>query len=169
MTRNEFLKTFGCTRGQLDLIIEKSRARSDGQVETEWGIFRISKKKGGKTAAVDIVPVKRSQAKPAPPHPSAGSAGSAGSAPVRYDADLMSKDTEELKRCLLVAQVMGAQQKLDSERRELRKEILGELVSSLIVCFAEFREALDQLHLDETSLQFLKDRLDRALEKAGEL
>ena len=168
MTRNEFLKNFGCTRGQLDLIIEKSKTRKDGQVETDWGVFCVSKKKGGKTAAVEITPVRKSQAKPAPV-PVAASPSSAGSDPGRYDAELMSLDMDTLKRRLMVAQVMGAQQKLDAERRELRKEIIGELVSALIACFAEFREALDQLHLDETSLQFLKDRLDRALEKAGEL
>lgn len=163
MTRNEFLKNFGCTRGQLDLIIEKSRARKDGQVETDWGVFCVTKKKGGKTAAVEITPVRKSQAKPAPvPVPVSPDPG-------RYDAELMRLDPEELKRRLMVAQVMAAQQKFEAERRELRKEILGELVSALIVCFGEFREALDQLHLDETSLQFLKDRLDRALEKAGEL
>ena len=166
MTRNDFLKTFGCTRGQLDLIIEKSKTRKDGQIETEWGIFRVSKKKGGKTAAVDIVPVKRSQAKPEPVSPR-HDPDLAANAPL--SADLMQKDTEELKRCLLVAQVMGAQQKLEGERREMRKEIIGELIAALIICFADFREALDQLHLDETSLKFLKDRLDRALEKAGEL
>ena len=100
MTRNDFLKTFGCTRGQLDLIIEKSKTRKDGQIETEWGIFRVSKKKGGKTAAVDIVPVKRSQAKPEPVSPR-HDPDLAANAPL--SADLMQKDTEELKRCLLVA------------------------------------------------------------------
>ena len=171
MTRSEFLKTNSCTRGQLDLIIEKSRSRKDGQIETEWGIFRISKKGKAKTSPVTITPVKRSAAKPDPSAsvPAARAADPELPEDASLPAELMRMSDDQLKRALLVAQVRGAQQKLEGEKREIRKEVLGELVSAVTACFGEFREALDRLRLDETSLKLLKDALDRALERVAEL
>lgn len=163
MDRATFQENYNLSRGQVDRLLAKAR-QNKGRFELpECGLFTVRKKGNGKTAPVDITPVRNSApvtvaAPPAPPI-------LPGTESVKIPPDLEALDKANLDRLLVAANILKVRQSTESERRRIRAEVLSELVTAVSLALSDVRRTIDDLRLPADQLDKLRDTMSKALEK----
>lgn len=167
MDRATFQENYNLSRGQVDRLLAKAR-QNKGRFELpECGLFTVRKKGNGKTAPVDITPVRNSApvAVAAPPV----SPTLPGTESATIPPDLEALDKANLDRLLVAANILKVRQSTESERRRLRAEVLSELVAAVSLALSDVRRAIDDLRLPPDQLDKLREAMMKGFEKLGEV
>lgn len=174
MDRSTFQKNYNLSRGQVDRLLAKAWPNGGRFELPECGVFRATKIGTGRTAPVDIVPVRTAAAVSGPVStgevPGAGGDAEAGgggaselsgSAAIPPDLARMSKP--DLDRLLVAANILKVRQSTESEKKKIREDVLAETVTAVSMAFSGLRRVIEDLRLPPEQLDRLRAALHESL------
>lgn len=159
MTRAEFMKYTGLSRGQMDRAIAKAKAAPGGRVELPQVrcVLTVSKAGEGTFDAVDLQLHHEvsSDQEPVPVKPS-------GSFPTAQELASMPK--QELERYKLQAEILKIRLATGEAEAKIHQEALDKITESMITVLSDVRVGLVRLKLPDTALSQIRGLIDAALE-----
>lgn len=159
MTRAEFMKYTGLSRGQMDRAIAKAKAAPGGRVELPQVkcVLSVSKAGEGTFDAVDLQlhhEVGQEQ-EFIPSQPS-------GSFPTAQELASMPK--QELERYKLQAEILKIRLATGEAEAKIHAEALAKITESMVTVLSDVRVGLVRLKLPDTALAQIRGLIDAALE-----
>lgn len=170
MDRTTFQENYKLSRGQVDRLLAKARENGGRFDLPDCGTFRVKKSGNGKTAPLDITPV-RAAASPSPSIPSAPDPADYGAEvlplpeSLALPPDLARLGKTELDRLLVAANVLKVRQTTESEKRRIRADVIAETVTAVSMAFSPLRRVIDDLRLPGEQLDRLRAALLESLDQ----
>lgn len=159
MTRAEFMKYTGLSRGQMDRAIAKAKSAPGGRVELPQVkcVLSVSKAGEGTFDAVDLQlhhEVGQEQ-EFIPSQPS-------GSFPTA--AELATMPKQDLERYKLQAEILKIRLATGEAEAKIHQEALAKITEAMITVLSDVRVGLVRMKLPDSALSQIRGLIDAALE-----